>query len=212
MKTLKNLIKQIYYFGSSKDGFNTFPESNAFAHYYTNSAPEKWLLTLRKADSVVYHTFVKYGLMTSFKDGRTGSHIGISIAMNDYYFNDLKFLSKNFFQEIINIMRKEEKLIEGKGTYIRRFQNDECDNLAFVPLRLFDVEDYLKRWNDEIKKTFQKQEIKKYLQKISSAIPDGEEFFYRLHVNSKKEIIQRYFEKSGAVDVADHEKYPIINK
>lgn len=211
MKTLKNLIKQIYYFGSSKDGFNTYPESNAFSHYYTNSAPEKWLLTLRKVNSVVYHTFVKYGLMTSFKDGRTGSHIGISIAINDYYFSDLKFLSKNFFQEIINIMRKEEKLIEGKGTYIRRFQNDECDNLAFVPLQLSHVKDYLERWNAEIKNYFTKREVTKYLQKLSPDIPDGDAF-YSLHVDSKKEIIQRYFEKSGAVNVADHEKYPIVNK
>lgn len=212
MKTLKNLIKQIYYFGSSKDGFNTFPESNAFAHYYTNSAPEKWLLTLRKVNSVVYHTFVKYGLMTSFKDGRTGSHIGISIAMNDYYFNDLKFLSKNFFQEIINIMRKEEKLIEGKGTYIRPFKDDECDNIAFVPLGLSDVKDYLERWNAEIKNYFTEKEVTKYLKKLSPNIPGCDEFFYKLHVNNKKEIIQRYFEKSGAVNVADHEKYPIVSK
>src|SRR3989344_5996466 len=99
-----DIIKEIYYFGSSKDGFNVYPSvyenenvsPRVFDFYYNNCAPEDWIIDLRKINSIIFHTYVQYGLLTSHEDGREGSHIGISIHTNCNYFNDMNFLYESF--------------------------------------------------------------------------------------------------------------------
>jgi hypothetical protein len=194
-------IENIYFFGSSKNGFNSYPPTNNFINYYRSSAPEQWLLTLRKTDNYVYHTYVVYGLLTSLTNGREGSCFGISLKVKGYYFKDVKFLHDEIFTQIINDMLKEKVLID----------RDEFGKVGFIPLQLSDISNYLEKWTNNIIHGFRPEEINKYLAEITDKIPDYDDV-YQLHINSNGKIIQEYFERYGGVDISNYEKYSVETK
>ncbi len=194
-----SIISNVYYFGASKDGFNIYPDSNLFNSFYRNATPEPWFISVRKINSIIHHTYVQYGLKTSHNEGRNGSHIGISIAIKNAYFGDLKFLHQ-IFTDIINEMLKGGHIIK----------ENEFKQIAHVPYRLSDEKVHLDEWTKIIQNYFEKEEISQHIKQISSETPACLRDLYGLHINNSKEVIQNHFEKYAGIDVADIADYPLI--
>ncbi len=188
------LVGRICFFGSLRNGFRSFPaeRQGEFKKYYDNSIEAPWVLYVRKADQVVSYTYVKYGLLTATKDGRSGSHFGISLEINGHYFGDLDFVISDVFRFYINEMLNDEQLI-AKNAH---------NHIGFVPYELLDIHTYLKRWVNQIK-TAATEHFKGHLKALDPKIPDFQgRSVSRFHPTSKKEVIQEHFYKYGGFDVS----------
>ena len=166
-----------------------------FDSFYTNCAPESWIMNIRKVNSSVFHTFVKYGLITSFENGRSGSHFGISIRAKNYYFNNIKLLHE-LFEKIEDVMLDERKLI-GKNKF---------DQRGFIPKSICQESDYLDNFSQRIKNVFKQSEFNDNFKQLPLEIPNGERY-YKVHINSNQESFYNYFKETGCIQVSDYKDY-----
>ncbi|MBP9821322.1 MAG: hypothetical protein KBC98_00340 [Candidatus Pacebacteria bacterium] len=195
----KELALKLYFFGSSKAGFNLypFPPFELFKSYYTSTAPEEWVLSLFKKDGVVYHIYVRYGLMTSLLNGRGGGFLGISFSTKDYFFQDTEFLRKEIFEIIFEKLLEEKKIIKTEGT-----------ETGIVPYQFYDEMGYIEEWRQRIEKDCHStKEVKNKLIKITDDLSDYNGTCYNLNINSNPYVVSQYFKSCGYIRLSDHEKY-----
>ncbi|MCF0075203.1 hypothetical protein LZD49_32270 [Dyadobacter sp. CY261] len=132
---MDKIIRNIYYFGALADGFKVYPNhtgvDNIFSTYYNNSETD-WFVLANNTQKSVFYTYVRYGILTSVANGRTGSCFGIAIEFEDCYFSDFEIFKASIIDKVIEILLKE-------GVLLSRVS----DLIAFKPYNLTEVSKYL---------------------------------------------------------------------
>jgi hypothetical protein len=197
---MSDWIGNIFYFGSPKDGFKVYPDlgavSNVFGGYYTNTETD-WILIARKSENVTRYTYVRYDLLTSLVDGRTGSCFGISIDFLDHHFTDLHVMQTQIFEGIWGAILSEKRLLEAE---------ESSGRIAFKSYDLHDVSQYLDELSHKIRDVIRHKKYSRFV-KPSDDIPQAGENVHGLHPNSSSAAIGEYFRMYGAVKLSP--KLPI---
>ena len=201
---MNDWIGNIFYFGSPKDGFRVYPDlgalSNVFSGYYSNTETD-WILIARKAEDITRYTYVRYGLLTSLIDGRTGSCFGISIDFVNHYFTDLKVFQTEIFEGIWGAILDERQLLEAQ---------ESSGKVAFRSYDLYDVAPYLDEMSKKISAVLREKKYAKYV-KPSHEIPQaGDNPIYGLHPDSSSSALREYFRTYGVIKLSP--KLPIETK
>lgn len=201
---MKDWIGNIFYFGSPKDGFRVYPDSgalsNVFSGFYSNTETD-WILIAQKAEDITRYTYVRYGLLTSLIDGRTGSCFGISIDFVNHYFTDLKVFRTEIFEGIWGAILDERQLLEAQ---------ESSGKVAFKSYDLYDVAPYLDEMSNKIRKVLRDKKYSKYV-KPSHEIPQaGDNPIYGLHPDSSPSALREYFRTYGVIKLSP--KLPIETK
>ena len=193
---MNDWIDKIFYFGSPKDGFKVYPDlgaaSNVFSGYYSNTETD-WILVARKAEDITRYTYVKYGLLTSLVDGRTGSCFGIAIDFVNHYFTDLKVFQTEIFESIWGAILADGQLLQTQ---------ESSGIVGFRSYDLYDVAPYLEEKSKKIRVVIQD---KKYAQLVrpSYEIPQaGDNPVYGLHPDSSPSAINEYFRTYGTIKLS----------
>jgi hypothetical protein len=192
---MENFIGDIFYFGSPKDGFKVYPDlgaiSNIFAGYYTNTESD-WILVAKKSNDITTYTYVRYGLLTSAVNGRTGSCLGISIDFINYYFTDFELLRTRVIEKIWEAFLVENVLLE---------RQEISRKIAFKPYSLNEVGQYLDAKSQTIRRVITEHYSKNV--KTSNYIPDAEgNPLYELNPRSSAEVITDLFETYGLIKLS----------
>ena len=193
---MTNAIGNIFYFGSPKDGFKVYPDpgalSNVFSGYYTNTENE-WILVVRKSEEITRYTYVRYGLLTSLVEGRTGSCFGISIDFVNHYFTDLRVFLTEIFEGLWGAILDEKQLLEVQGS---------SGKVAFKSYDLHDVAPYLDGISKRIREVILNQKYSAYVRPAYEIPQADDNHFYGLHPDSSPSALSEYFRTYGAVKVA----------
>lgn len=193
---MSDSIGNIFYFGSPKDGFKVYPDlgpvSNVFSGYYTNTENE-WILVVRKSEEITRYTYVRYGLLTSLVEGRTGSCFGISIDFVNHYFTDLKVFLTDIFEGLWGAILEEKQLLEVQGS---------SGKVAFKSYDLHDVAPYLDGISNKIKEVIRNQKYSAYVRPSYEIPQAGDNQVYGLHPHSSSSAMIEYFRMYGAVKLA----------
>jgi hypothetical protein len=195
---MSDSIGNIFYFGSPKDGFKVYPDlgpvSNVFSGYYTNTNTEsEWILVVRKSEAITRYTYVRYGLLTSLVEGRTGSCFGISIDFVNCYFTDLKVFLTDIFEGLWGAILDEKQLLEVQGS---------SGKVAFKSYDLHDVALYLDGISNKIKEVIRNQKYSAYVRPSYEIPQAGDNQVYGLHPHSSSSAMIEYFRMYGAVKLA----------
>jgi hypothetical protein len=199
---MDGIISGVYFFGSLGDGFKVYPYSQhaytSYSPFYNNSAKNYKLQVVKRNNEIVY-TFVRYGILTSLVDGRTGSCFGLSIVFENYYFNSFEqFLSK-ICTQIFDAIIKEGKLL----------QKDSNGIIGFVSFDLKSLSHTLNEWIKLIKTVISE----KYLSYLSglNEIPDNSnQDLVCLSDKSSDSVILEKLKNTGGVILSPD--FPIIIK
>lgn len=201
---MNDWIGNIFYFGSPKDGFRVYPDlgapSNVFSGYYSNTETD-WILIARKAEDITRYTYVRYGLLTSLIDGRTGSCFGISIDFVDHYFTDLKVFRTEIFEGIWGAILDERQLLEAQ---------ESSGKVAFRSYDLYDVAPYLDEMSKKIREVLRDQKYSKYVRPSHEIPQAGDNPIYGLHPDSSPSALREYFSTYGVIKLSP--KLPIETK
>src|SRR5215213_3509577 len=193
---MNDWIGNIFYFGSPKDGFKVYPDlgavSNVFRGYYSNTETD-WVLVVRKFDDITRYTYVRYGLLTSLIEGRTGSCFGISIDFVNHYFTDLKVFLTEIFEGIWGAILDEKQLLEAQ---------ESSGKVAFKSYDLHDVGPYLDEMSKKIREVIRNKKYSEYLRPSYEIPQAGDDQIYGLHPNSSPSALLEYFRTYGAIKLA----------
>jgi hypothetical protein len=193
---MNDWIGNIFYFGSPKDGFKVYPDlgavSNVFRGYYSNTETD-WVLVVRKLDDITRYTYVRYGLLTSLIEGRTGSCFGISIDFVNHYFTDLKVFLTEIFEGIWGAILDEKQLLEAQ---------ESSGKVAFKSYDLHDVGPYLDEMSKKIREVIRNKKYSEYLRPSYEIPQAGDDQIYGLHPNSSPSALLEYFRTYGAIKLA----------
>lgn len=142
---MNDVISEVYFFGSMADGFKSYPLANStqnkFSIFY-NSTEEGRKLHVIKSGNLVTYTYVKYGLLTSMQNGRTGSCFGISIVIKDKYFGDNNVFINKVCEQIYTAIVKEGIILS---------VNSSNGIVAFSAFDFNSISNILNRWIELIK-------------------------------------------------------------
>lgn len=180
----------VYYFGSLKNGFECYPQSNLFDGYYNNFIKDD-LLTVRKHGSIVRYVYVKYDLVTSVRNGREGSCFGVVLEFTDIYFNDIKEYYNFFYEGVMPAIINEKQLLK----------NITHSQIAFVPNALRNVIIYLDKWRDKIIDALNKK-LRHYISPLSGEINDSSNSAMSMHPYSNEKAIKECFSRYGAINLS----------
>lgn len=201
---MNDWIGNIFYFGSPKDGFKVYPDlgalSNAFNGYYSNTETD-WILVARKAEDITRYTYVRYGLLTSLVDGRTGSCFGISIDFVNHYFTDLKVFRTEIFEGIWGAILDERQLLEAQTS---------SGKVAFKSYDLYDVAPYLDEMSKKIREVLLDKKYSNYVRPSHEIPQAGDNPIYGLHPDSSSSAIREYFTTYGVIKLSP--KLPVETK
>jgi len=201
---MNDVVGSVFYFGAPKDGFKVYPDpgavSNVFSGYYSNIETD-WVLIAKKSDEMTRYTYVKYGLLTSAIDGRTGSCFGIAIDFVNHYFTDLKVFRTQIVEGVLGAILDDRQVLEiqeGSG------------KVAFKSYDLYDVGSYLDEMSKKIRAVIADRKYSNYV-RPSYEIPDaGENPVYGLHPDSSPSAMNEYFRTNGVIKLSP--KYPVETK
>jgi len=198
---MNNLNINISFCGSSYGGCNAYPKKdyNKLRKYYNNSAPESWLLHIQRINNVVKYDFVKYGLTTSFKNGRTGSFFCISIEIENFYFDNPIYFYEKYFCKTYDTLLKQEVLIA-----------KQVNQTSFLVNFLSDQRKYL----DDLIAKIESEVIKNEsgtnrIVQIADSINSTDQYA-KIHVSSNPKKINKFFTEYGAIQISDFKDYFII--
>lgn len=201
---MNDWIGNIFYFGSPKDGFRVYPDSGAlssvFSGYYSNTETD-WILNARKAEDITRYTYVRYGLLTSLIDGRTGSCFGISIDFVNHYFTDLKVFRTEIFEGIWGAILDEGQLLEAQ---------ESSGKVAFRSYDLYDVAPYLDDMSKKIRAVLRDKKYSKFVRPSHEIPQAGDNPIYGLHPDSSSSALGEYFSTYGVIQLSP--KLPIETK
>lgn len=201
---MNDWIGNIFYFGSPKDGFKVYPDlgavSKVFDGYYTNTETD-WILVARKSEDVTRYTYVKYGLLTSLTDGRTGSCFGLSIDFVNHYFTDLKVFRTEIFENILRAILSDGKLLETQ---------ESSGKVAFKSYDLRDVAPYLEEMSRKIREVIGDKKYSNYVRPAYEIPQANDGSVPGLHPDSSSSAINEYFRTYGAIKLSP--KLPIETK
>lgn len=193
---MNDWIGNIFYFGSPKDGFKVYPDlgavSNVFSGYYTNTGTD-WILIARKSEEITRYTYVRYGLLTSLSEGRTGSCLGISIDFVNHYFTDLKVFRTEIFEGIWGAILDERRLLEVQ---------ESSGKAAFKSYDLHDVGPYLDDMSNKIREVIRDKKYSQYVRGSYEIPSAGDNQIYGLHPDSSPSALLEYFKTFGAIKLS----------
>ena len=193
---MNDWIDKIFYFGSPKDGFKVYPDlgpaSNVFSGYYSNTETN-WILVARKAEEITRYTYVRYGLLTSVVDGRTGSCFGISIDFVNHYFTDLKIFQTEIFEGIWGAILADRQLLEAQ---------ESSGKIAFRSYDLYDVASYLDEKSKKIREVISDKKYAKFVRPSYEIPQAGDNPVYGLHPDSSPLALNEYFRTYGVIKLS----------
>lgn len=199
---MANTISEIYFFGSLADGFKVYPaknsSSNWYSSFYNNTEENYKLHIVKKGDSVTY-TYVKYGLLTSLNDGRTGSFFGLSIVFNNKYFNNIDVFINKICVQIFKALIKEKIILS---------QNDSTGAIGYVAYDFNSVAPQLNDWITRIRAIISE----KYSIYLSSALELADPISEKidgLNDSSANTVILEIIKEKGAILLGP--QFPVIN-
>lgn len=195
------LVYDIYYFGSLS-GYDCYPPTNKFSGYF-NNLNKDWLLSIRCDKGCVKYVYVKYGLLTSGKDPRTGSCFGLAFSLKDIFFTDVNILH-DFFENAVNIMVDENKLLKIVSE----------KQIGFVPPHLINIESYLIDWNGRIRSFISNLPDSNFC-RLSGKKCVEEGRIAKMHLQSDPAALYESFCLNGGVDISPNfliEKYSLEQK
>lgn len=201
---MDSFIGNIFYFGAPKDGFKVYPDlgsvSNIFSGYYSNSETD-WFLLAKKTEAVTRYTYVRYGLLTSTVEGRTGSCFGISIDFFNHYFTDLNVFRTQIVEGVWGAILDDRKLLEIQ---------ESSGKIAFKSYDFFDVGEYLDEMSKRIRAVIADSKYSNYI-RPSYEVPDADDNpVYGLHPDSSPSAIREYFKTYGVIKLSP--KLPLETK
>ncbi len=193
---MNDVVGNIFYFGSPKDGFKVYPDvgavSNVFSGYYSNTETD-WILIAKKSDEITRYTYVKYGLLTSAVDGRTGSCFGIAIDFVNHYFTDLKVFRTQIVEGVLGAILDDRQVLEIQTT---------SGKVAFKSYDLYDVGPYLDEMSKKIREVIADTKYSNYI-RPSYEIPNaGDTLVYGLHPDSSPSAVSECFRTYGAIKLS----------
>lgn len=194
----KDIINEVYFFGSLKDGFKSFPGSSSqrFSHYYNTNVKDRWTLTVRRKNRLVQYTYVLYGLLTSVGDGRTGSCFGISIEVENKYFYDLRKLILFFEKGVVDAMLNDPQS--------RILAIDKFGQIGFSTFNFSRISSYLQDWQLKIKEVLlNNPELKNCFKELSSYSQIENDKIFGFHPNTSLEVLNEYFQHYGGVNISE---------
>ena len=189
---MTNKTYKIYFLGSLKNGFRTFPKSDLFDTYYNNSAKESELFDIKRLhNNTSLYIYIKYGLITAQEDGRTGSFFGLAVEMpNEYITNPLHI--KTILKSAYSNMLKEETLI-GLNSY---------SIPAFIPYTLSDVEEYINSWTKNINSKISPQ-LDEYIKEIPNDVQVTNSKQLDMSSDIESDSLQQYLLTNSNIRLAD---------
>lgn len=129
-----NIIENCHYFGLLPVGYECYPTSSNYDHYY-DSSKKGWVLDVYRQQQHFVCTYVNYEFLVPRKKGGTKkSFFGISIIFRDTWFNDLLILA-GFFENMIEHIAKDGVIAVDKN-----------GNNVFVLEHLHEASTYLDDW------------------------------------------------------------------
>jgi hypothetical protein len=193
---MNDWIDKIFYFGSPKDGFKVYPDlgpaSNVFSGYYSNTETD-WILVARKEEEITRYTYVRYGLLTSLVDGRTGSCFGISIDFVNHYFTDLKVFQTEIFESIWGAILADGQLLQAQ---------ESSGIVGFRSYDLYDVASYLDEKSKKIREVIQDKKYAPFVRPSYEIPQAGDNPVYGLHPDSSPSALNEYFRTYGTIKLS----------
>lgn len=181
-------VKNVYIFGSMKDGFKAYPSTSQFDHLY-NNALTGWQIAIDRLDNIVRYTFVLYDVLTSTDEGRSGSCFGIAIDMDGCLFAKPKQLFPDLFDLITKNVIKEAKILT------RSPVNHKVAYVAFNFTEIqTEVDTLIQRIRFYVDSNFNETLIK-----INNSIPNKGKESMGLHPDSSELAIMDMFTQYGSV-------------
>lgn len=181
-------VKNVYIFGSMKDGFKASPSTSQFDHLY-NNALTGWQIAIDRLDNIVRYTFVLYDVLTSTDEGRSGSCFGIAIDMDGYFFAMPKQLFPDLFDLITKNVIKEAKILT---------RNPVNHKVAYVAFNFTEIQTEVDSLIQRIR-FYVDSNFNATLIKINNNIPNKGKESMGLHPDSSELAIMDMFTQYGSV-------------
>ena len=177
----------IFFFGTLEKGFATFPVTDSFSKFYTNSNTPDWKIVVIKEKGSVSYTLVVYNFNSLKTGGRTGGCFGVSIRTYGFYTKEFSRVIKFLIEVYEGILREREVI-------------DTDRKKQYFLINDFDQrKETLQVWSQSIKGEF--------LKRFNSLIPlDGiRSGSYAAEFNPKSDdsITHEAFLELGAIDFFD---------
>ncbi|MGF1533692.1 MAG: hypothetical protein ACFCUI_08305 [Bernardetiaceae bacterium] len=186
------MIESIYFFGATNNGFGVYPDQERFSAFDQSHRDGREVLRIHhKGAGRVMYTYVRYGLRTGVSgDVRKGSKFGCSLVLDGYYFVDPCYVLETLAPQMIKAMLKQDQLL----------REVDGGQLAFVPVSLGDVKDYLDRWREKLASELEKRPER--FAPLPDTTPEATETYYLLGLNADKDDLQAAFLSTGHIEIS----------
>lgn len=195
---------EVFYFGTPKEGFQTYPHTQAYSEFYNNISQGRYLDVYAFNQRITY-TYVRYsGVLTEENMGRKGGCWGVSVVLHHYLFNELGELW-DFFEAIESKMLTEEQLV-------KRTTN-KAGSMAFISQNFLKVSAYLDAWTKKIKRELlsEKNSARLGLIPWNTKIANAAKQVVHLHPKSKVQVMQEYLVDTGHLSLSEqHEAVQLL--
>lgn len=141
------MVKDIYFLGSTSNGFECYPSSKKYNTFYDNTGKGE-VFRVRKRGHELECIYLHYGLLTALEGGRTGSVFGLVICLENTMFKDWLFVREKVCMAVF------EKLLE-RGELVQK----KNEKIGYVTRSLYDKKAYLDSWIANLKNSLTKLEI-----------------------------------------------------
>lgn len=184
------MVKQIYFFGSTKNGFECSPHTSQFDHYYSNEAQGD-KLTIRKRGNTVTYVYALNGVYTALTNGRAGSVFGFAITLEGVCFSNPLYILNELSRNMV-----VKQLIEGRTI----LEQNQSGQIGFAAFSLHDdaAASYLRKAREKIKKHIENSVA---TTPLPVEVPDASST-HRIGENLDHKRILRAFYDTGSIDVS----------